>query len=83
MREPARDVLGVDQLAVEPDIEDTAATLDELGLDAEALLDLRRQTGGAGAEVSGDAVFDRDRRHLGGSIARRGRWSSGLPFPVV
>jgi hypothetical protein len=66
MGEAARDLLRVDQLAVEPDVEDTATTLDELGLDAEALLDLLRQTGGAGTEVSGDAVLDSDRRHPAG-----------------
>jgi hypothetical protein len=47
-------------LAVELHLEDAAPALDQLGRLPEPLLDLGRQTGGAGVVVSGDAVFDRD-----------------------
>jgi hypothetical protein len=53
-------VLGEHKLAVSRDIEDAAAALAKLGLYAELLLDLARQTGGAGLVASGRAVGDRD-----------------------
>jgi hypothetical protein len=40
-------------------LENAAAALDQGGADAERLLDLGRQTGGAGEVASGGAVFDR------------------------
>jgi len=57
-REAARLPLGKDQLVVDGDLEDPAGPLDELGLDAELLFDLLRQTGGAGVVVSDPAVLD-------------------------
>jgi hypothetical protein len=53
-------VLGVDEGAVCGDVEYAAAALDELGLRAELLGDLGRQTGGLGQVASADAVFDDD-----------------------
>jgi hypothetical protein len=55
-------LLGEDQLVVDGDFEDSTGSLDELGLDAELLLDLLRQTGGAGVVVSDPAVLDDDAR---------------------
>jgi len=57
-REAAGLPLGEDQLVVDGDLEDPAGPLDELGLDAQLLLDLLRQTGGAGIVVSDPAVLD-------------------------
>jgi len=51
--------LAEDQLAVDADVEDAAAALDQLGLDAELALDCVRQTGGLGKVVSLAAVLDR------------------------
>jgi hypothetical protein len=51
-------VLREEQLAVEADVEDAAAPLDQRGGDAGRLFDLGRQTGGARTVVSDDAVFD-------------------------
>jgi hypothetical protein len=56
----ARLLLGEEQLVVEGDFEDSSGTLDELRLDPELLLDLLRQTGGAGVVVSDSAVLDDD-----------------------
>jgi hypothetical protein len=53
-------LLGVEQLIVDGDLEDATGSLDELGFDAELLLDLLRQTGGAGVVVSDAAVLDDD-----------------------
>ena len=55
-------LLGEDQLVVDGDLEDSTGSLDELRLDAELLLDLLRQTGGAGVVVSDPAVLDDDGR---------------------
>jgi len=60
LRESAGLPLGEDELAVHLDLEDAARPLDELRLDAELLLDLCRQTGGARIVVSDGAVLDRD-----------------------
>jgi hypothetical protein len=49
-----------DQAAIERDFELTARALDERGIDSSRLLDLRRQTGGAGKIVSLHAVGDLD-----------------------
>jgi hypothetical protein len=38
--------------------EDAVLSLDQLGLDAELLFDLVRQTGGTGSVVSNNTVFD-------------------------
>jgi hypothetical protein len=59
-------MLGEQQLAVEAHVEDTARALAEDRSDAEAPLDVGRQTGGAGPVVSNDAVIDEDfvHRHL-------------------
>jgi cell division FtsZ-interacting protein ZapD len=51
-------LLREDELAVQPDVEDAAAALDQLGADAQLLLQLVRQTGGARQVVSGHAVLD-------------------------
>ena len=53
-------MLGVDQLPVRGDVEYAAYTLDQLGLRAELLRDLGRQTGGPGKVVSLNAVLDGD-----------------------
>src|SRR5687768_14739725 len=53
-------VFGVDQRAVRGDIEYAAAALDQLGLRAELLRDLGRQTGGPRQVVSALAVLDGD-----------------------
>ena len=53
-------VLGVDELIVHLDVEDPAVALLELRVDAVALLQLGRQTGGSGEVVSLRAVGDAD-----------------------
>ena len=53
-------VLGEDELAVGGNIEDAVRALDELGLDAQCLPDLGRQTDSPGQVVSGNAVGDGD-----------------------
>jgi hypothetical protein len=53
-------LLGEEQLIVDGDLEDATRSFDELGFDAELLLDLLRQTGGAGEVVSDAAVLDDD-----------------------
>jgi hypothetical protein len=53
-------VLREHELAVGSDIENAVRALDELGLDAERLPDLGRQTDGPGQVVSGNAVGDGD-----------------------
>ena len=50
----------VDELAVDGDVEYARAATDELGLDAEGVLDPGRQTGGLRQEVSSAAVGDLD-----------------------
>ena len=59
-RKPLLGVLGEDQLAVDDHVEDPVGALDELGLDAERLLDFGRQTGGPRQVLSTRAVGDRD-----------------------
>lgn len=51
-------LLREDELAVEDDLELSAGTLDERGIEATRLLDLGRQTGGPGQVVSLHAVGD-------------------------
>jgi hypothetical protein len=51
-------MLGVDHLPVHLDVEDAAVTGLELGVDAEVLLEIGRQTGGAGKIVSLRAIGD-------------------------
>jgi hypothetical protein len=53
-------MLGEDFLVAERDVEDPSAAADDRRIDIELLLDLGRQTGGSGQEVSNAAVFDRD-----------------------
>jgi hypothetical protein len=53
-------LLREDELAVQLDVEDAAASLDQLGPRAQLLLQLVRQTGGAGQVVSSYAVLDGD-----------------------
>jgi hypothetical protein len=60
LREAAGFLLGKDDLIAGCDFEDPSGALDELGSDPELLLDLVRQTGGAGVVVSNGAVLDRD-----------------------
>jgi hypothetical protein len=52
--------LGEQELVVDGHLEDSTGPFDELGLDAELLFDLLRQTGGAGEVVSDPAILDDD-----------------------
>ena len=64
-----------DRLAVEIHLENAVAPFDQLRLDAGALLDTVRQTGGTGQVVSDYAVFDGNSNHVvspGRIIARQG-----------
>jgi hypothetical protein len=56
----ARLFLGEEELVVDGHLEHSAGPFDELWLDAELLLDLLRQTGGAGEVISDPAVLDDD-----------------------
>ena len=69
LREPTRLVLGEDQLSIDDDVEDASRSLQELRLDSEFILDLGRQTGGAGQVVSPYAVADLD-LHGGSPVSR-------------
>jgi hypothetical protein len=51
-------LLGEEELVVEGDFEAASRTLDELGIEAELLPDLVRQTGGTRVVVSDGAVLD-------------------------
>ncbi len=51
----------VDQLAVDLDVEDSAAALDQSGLFSESFLKFGHQTGGFGIVISLAAVFYSDR----------------------
>jgi hypothetical protein len=51
-------LLREDELAVQLDVEDAASALDQRGAEPEPLLQLVRQTGGAGEIISGYAVLD-------------------------
>ena len=53
-------MLGIDQRAVNGDVEDAPASLDQFGPHAEPLLDCGRQTGGLGEVASTGAVLNRD-----------------------
>ena len=87
--EPTGHVFREHQLAVQVDVEDAAAPLDQLGPDAELPLDLVRQTGGTRTVVSDDAVFDRDRWHLAqrkacqerGRVYRTAPWAPARGHP--
>ncbi len=74
---PAGFLLAVDQLAVDLDIEDAAAALDQLAFDAELALDRIRQTGGLGLVVSFHAVLNRNVHFVSSSF--RGRVVRALP----
>jgi len=76
MRETAAFALGEDRLTIEMYFEDTISTLDQLGLDAESLLQAVRQTGGARAVVSNHAVFDRQSAHYSTPVASIQRCSA-------
>lgn len=54
-------MLGEDQFAVEANVEDPTASLDQVGSLAELSLNFVRQTGGTRLVVSNHAVFDCDR----------------------
>ena len=73
LREAAELFLGEDEVVPHGDLEDATAATDQLRLDAELLLDLSRQTGGARIVVSTGAVLD-------GDISRH---SSLLSRPLV
>jgi len=60
LREAAQLLLGEDEVVPHDDLEDTAPAAYELRLNAELLLDLGRQTGGARVVVSARAVLDGD-----------------------
>lgn len=68
LREAPYLFLGEDQPVVHGDLEDAAAALDELGLNAELRFDLLRQPGGAGVVVSSRAVLDFHLRRHGSSF---------------
>lgn len=53
-------VLGPDLLPIHDHVKDAPPALDELGVDAETLLDFIRQTGGFGKIVSLHAIGDRN-----------------------
>lgn len=59
-REPAFVVFRVDPLVPDEDVEDAAASADQLRVVPEPRLDLGRQTGGPGEIVSDAAVVDDD-----------------------
>lgn len=63
-------MLAEDQLTVGDDVEDTAASLDEPGFEAELAFDRRGQTGRPGLIISLNAVFDADILHGKISFAR-------------
>lgn len=54
-------VLGEDEVAVRDDVEHTVGPFDQLGVDAERVLDGGRQTGGLGQVLSTGAVGNRQR----------------------
>jgi hypothetical protein len=60
--EAAQFLLGEDKVVADGDLEDASVATDQLGLDAELLLDFSRQTGGTGVVVSARAVLDGDTR---------------------
>lgn len=62
-RESPGPPLGEEDFSLELDFEVAVATLDEPGLDREALLNVIRQTGGSWQVVSNHAIFDGDRCH--------------------
>ena len=53
-------MFGKDQVVVDLDVEDAALAADELGVDAETVLDFSRETRGGGLVVSNYAVRDAD-----------------------
>lgn len=64
LRKPPGLVLAEYQLPVRCHVEDSPAALDQLGLDAQRLLQLVRQTGGSRQVVSLRAVRDRNSHRL-------------------
>lgn len=58
-RKAAGLMLGIQQLAVELDIEDAALPFDELGIETKFLTNLSCQTGSSGMVVSNNAIFYR------------------------
>ncbi len=68
-RESAGFLLAIDQLAIDFDVEDAPAALDEFGVDVELGLDRIRQTGGLGRVVSLYAIFNGN-VHVGPLIRR-------------
>jgi hypothetical protein len=58
--EAAERFLGEDQVVAHGDLENATTAADELGGDAELLLDLDRQTGGTGVVASAGAILDGD-----------------------
>ena len=61
VREAAHVVLTPNLFAVDVNVEHAAGALDQLGINAELLLDRSRQTGGLGKIISLRAIFDGDR----------------------
>ena len=80
-RKSAGFYLAVDQLAVDFDVEDPSAPLDEFGADAELGLDGVRQTGGWGSVVSFYAVFDGN-VHVD-PLVRRSLFARTCPLPFI
>lgn len=66
---PPEGFLGVQQVAVEADLEDAVAAFHQLGLEVETLLQFGRQTGGAWLVVSNDTVFDAHAGHISGLLS--------------
>ncbi len=72
-RESAGFLLAVDQLAIDFDVEDSPAALDEFGVDVEFGLNRVRQTGGLRRVVSLYAILD---GNLHGDPLVRHSWSA-------
>jgi len=68
-------LLRVDEVSVQHHLELSARTLDERGVQSARLLDLRRQTGGAGKIVSLQAVGDLERHGVLHGGDDRGHYS--------
>ena len=80
LREAAGLLLGEDQLVAGGDLENSARAADQLRLDAERPLEVRRQTGGARVVVSHPAVFD---AHVHAGSSFRGDSMTPDPAPGV
>ena len=80
-RESACFFLAVDQLAVDFDVEDSPAALDEFGVDVELGLNRVRQTGGLGRIVSLYAILNGN-VHVG-PLFRRSLVTHACPLSFI